>query len=1148
MIGFQRLHLRGFKSFADSTEVEIAPGLTGIIGPNGCGKSNILEALRWVMGESSAKSMRSGEMEDVIFAGTRARPAREGARVTLTLDNAAGTAPAPWAAAPSIEVTRSITRGQGSAFRINGKAVRSRDAQLLFSDSASGPRSPALVSQGRIAAMMTVKPAERRKILEDAAGIAGLYARRGEATQRLNAAQANLARVGDQLADMRTRAAALARQARQAENYRALSEEIRALEAAIALAGWAELAERLAAAKDAHAECEAALAERMAAAASLARTQEDAAAQTTALRRAEAEARTAVDRARAALESLEAEAARHAQAQADATQRLEQTRADAQHERGVLAETEARLAALDGEAGAIAPEDPEALAALAQELEALEAAAQTATQAYEAALATDAQARAERTVLERRVAESAERLGRLKTQHADAQAARASLPENGPDIDMLEREYVALDDILIVSRQQAQELDATIAARRSRLREAEAAAGETQRAATGLACEIAALAPLVEAPEARPGDHAPVLHAMRVEAGMETALAIALGAGLDAGLDAGAPRFWDILGHAPGGLPPLPHGARALTDVVTDAPPALARALAACGVVEAQGADALAAQLQPGQCLVTTEGALWRWDGYRQKPGAEEGGHARALEQKNRLVELRAREPDLQNAAQQSEAEAAAARAALEEAEAATAQLTRAQRETEGDLAQKRAELEAARQDAARHTARRARLDEALEGLAREIAALTEALAADRRALDDTGGADSAQALEAAQEAVAQARAAETGARRDHDAQVQAASAAKARARAIADERVSLQNQAIRARSRVQELTAREAEQAQALAEMADAAPGAPEARTAASAALDGAQGAYDRAGAALRDQENRAAQTAQALTQEQGRIATLRERRAVAGATRTSLEEQIEGAARALESKFGCTPGALAARAGDQPEGGIDALTARCGALTRRREALGAVNLRAQAESAALTAELEALEAEEADLAQATDELHAAIRKLNKEARARLLDAFAQVDAHFQDLFVRLFGGGRAHLSLAQGDDPLEAGLEVFAQPPGKSLASLSLLSGGEQTMAAIALILALFLTAPAPLCVLDEIDAALDDANVERVCDLVEEIARRGETRFLIITHHRLTMARMDRLYGVTMAERGVSTLVSVDLQESFAFMDAA
>jgi chromosome segregation protein len=225
-----------------------------------------------------------------------------------------------------------------------------------------------------------------------------------------------------------------------------------------------------------------------------------------------------------------------------------------------------------------------------------------------------------------------------------------------------------------------------------------------------------------------------------------------------------------------------------------------------------------------------------------------------------------------------------------------------------------------------------------------------------------------------------------------------------------------------------------------------------------------------------------------------------------------------------------------------------VDKLRGKRDRLIRERDGMGPVNLRADVEAQEVEDQLNKLINERNDLTAAIDELRQAINKLNKEARERIQTAFETVNNHFKVLFTRLFGGGTAHLAFVESDDPLEASLEIFAQPPGKSLQSLSLLSGGEKTLASTALLFAMFLTNPSPLCVLDEIDAPLDDANVDRVCGMLEEISASGKTRFIIITHHRLTMARMDRLYGVTMAERGVSQLVSVDLQQKLEFLEAA
>jgi len=289
---------------------------------------------------------------------------------------------------------------------------------------------------------------------------------------------------------------------------------------------------------------------------------------------------------------------------------------------------------------------------------------------------------------------------------------------------------------------------------------------------------------------------------------------------------------------------------------------------------------------------------------------------------------------------------------------------------------------------------------------------------------------------------------------------------------------------------------------------------------------------------------ETRLADADKVLRDAEAKLAGVREQRVRS----QSLVEQAEQASAALTERMNdrlkCTPGDLRELSGlkeDAPFPELDAAEKRVERLIRERENMGPVNLRAETEAQELNEQIDTLTSERSDLLQAIDKLRRGINELNREGRKRLLASFDEVNTHFQELFIRLFGGGRAYLELTDSDDPLEAGIEIMASPPGKRLQVLSLLSGGEQALTALALLFAVFLTNPAPICVLDEVDAPLDDANVDRFCSLVDEIAHSLSTRFLVITHHRMTMARVDRLYGVTMGERGVSQLVSVDLGQA-------
>jgi chromosome segregation protein len=385
---------------------------------------------------------------------------------------------------------------------------------------------------------------------------------------------------------------------------------------------------------------------------------------------------------------------------------------------------------------------------------------------------------------------------------------------------------------------------------------------------------------------------------------------------------------------------------------------------------------------------------------------------------------------------------------------------------------------------------------------------------------------------------------------------VQTQNTRKARLRALGDERVNLQNRTIRAKERIKQLTARQETLSAKLEELKVQPKNFDADKEKLLSKITESETARDEAAEKLASCEAEVAETTKALKEAERILSEAREARAHAQATLSVIVEQIEGQEAAIVEKFDMKPQDLPQHSAidmDRELGDLESLRSKKEKLARERDAIGPVNLRADEEAQELEKEVGGLLHERNDLMEAIAELRQAINKINAEARERLLAAFDHVNAHFQRLFTQLFRGGKAHLALiddeeTQAKDPLGAGLEIFAQPPGKALQSLSLLSGGEQTLASIALIFAMFLTNPSPVCVLDEIDAPLDDANVDRVCDLLEEIAERGETRFLIVTHHRLTMARMNRLYGVTMSEKGVSQLVSVDLQQSFSFLDEA
>jgi chromosome segregation protein len=1131
-VQIKRLRLSGFKSFVDPADLRIEPGLTGVVGPNGCGKSNLLEALRWTMGENSAKSMRGAGMEDVIFAGTATRPARDFAEVSLLAEvNGAET-----------EIVRRIERGAGSAYRIDGKDVRAKDVSLLFADAATGAHSPALVSQGRISAVIAARPTDRRAMLEEAAGIAGLHVRRRDAEQKLRATEANLERLDEVIADQEARAAALRRQARQAEKYRLLSTQIRVAEARMIFARWRDAA----AAADA-AKAEAAAAETRVAGA--AEAQRAAAAY-----QAQATDKLATARA-AALEARDRSG--------ELAHQLAGLRAEEQAARRRLAElaqAAARIADDRTREGALANDAAEALARLDAERKSLEAAiagAATDLPAREAALAeAERLARDAEVALAQALARQAAEAADARVAHAAATAARTRLDRAEREAAQVAQQLAALGDAAPLERDRdtaaatlaaaLEEADAARAAQaeaEANERTALAARDAAQATRAAARADLAALdseaTALRRATERKGRDR--LLDHVRAAPGYERALAAALGDDLEIGVDQQANAYWsDIHASADAGAGAPPDR---LIHHVT-APPLLGPRLAHIIVLDTDDQRTLA----PGERLVTRTGQLRRWDGYVAKQGG--AAAAERLERLNRLAAIDEALPAARESVAVAEADLAGEEATI--ASARTAARTAREQLARADATARDART---RQDrAAAQIERLAGLRADLDARAARTAAERDEAARDHEtaataltALPDTSATPATvitlqREAEHRRAAVAEARAARTAIER-------AAEDARTRLAAAQADVKSWRARAGDAARRIADMGKREAEitaETAAIAarpdELAGAIAEAAAAHGSARKAADDLAAAERAAEAALRQSEETARGAGETL-------AEAREARAGAAARAESQELRRVEFGRVSGERFACPAPVLPEKVGfDSAEvGSPQDEAAAHDKLVRDRERIGPVNLVAEQELAELEAGASGNAAEREELGQAVSRLRGSIGTLNREGRQRLLAAFEAVNGHFRRLFTTLFNGGQAHLELVDSDDPLEAGLEIMAQPPGKRLQSLTLLSGGEQALTAVALIFGLFLTNPAPICVLDEVDAPLDDANIERFCDLLDRMSRETETRYLIVTHNAVTMSRMHRLFGVTMIERGVSRLVSVDLQAAETLLAA-
>ncbi len=614
-----RLRLNGFKSFVEPTDFLIEPGLTGVVGPNGCGKSNLVEALRWAMGETSHKSLRAADMDAMIFAGSGNRPARNHAEVVMTIDNADRSAPAAVNDQEVLEISRRIEREAGSVYRINGRDVRARDVQILFADAATGARSPALVHQGKIGEIIQARPDQRRRVLEDAAGVAGLHARRHEAELRLKAAETNLTRVEDVIGQLASQMDGLKKQARQAIRFREVAAKVRKAEAMLFHLRWLQAHADVADAAKTHDINVRELAERTREQAEAARIQAVRAAELPGMREAEARAAAGLQRLTSARETLDREEQRARERVIELDRRLTQFTADVEREQQQLSDADVALSRLDFRETSILKDEiksrvDQRSGADSRVAEA-EATLAAAERTFSELTTVMADLTAKRKQFEANVQTHHTRLARLDQEIANVQGDIEKLAEETGDLGDL--------DALAAAVQTAQRTvaEAETAAHgsetahvnaRAKLEAARVPLTEADKRVQRLETEAKTIAKLVhgETKNLWP----PIIDGVSVAKGFEKALGAALGDDLDAPVDPTAPMRWSSLGTIAGD-PALPDGVEALAAHVT-APPELARRLAQIGVVSRELGAQLVSQLKTGQRLVSPEGDLWRWDGF----------------------------------------------------------------------------------------------------------------------------------------------------------------------------------------------------------------------------------------------------------------------------------------------------------------------------------------------------------------------------------------------------------------------------------------------------------------------------------------------------------------------------------------------------
>ena len=1142
---FSKLKLNGFKSFVDSTDLMISDGLTGVVGPNGCGKSNLLEALRWVMGENRPKAIRGAGMDDVIFAGAASRPAKNFAEVSLTVDNSDRSAPKVFDNVTDFEVLRRITRDSGSTYKVNGKDARARDVQMLFADASTGAHSPALVRQGQIAELINAKPKSRRRILEEAAGISGLYQRRHEAELKLSGAETNLSRVDDTIDQLASQLSQLAKQAKQAIKYREIGEVIRKLEGQILYIKWKESEDKQIVAEtekeqahkkaaDAELEANKCFDKREKSENLMPKLREDSANAVSYLQKLKVEKETLINAQKLILDEIQ-------KLETD----IEQLKIDIQREQVLNNDASQTLSSLESEKSDLLLSTAdysqrltkaiEVSRSSAKELQKLEGELSNKTEDNARLLAKHQSAQGlyeELKATQERINSDKEKsLLELDGLRKNVEAETTKSSKAQEDFKNAKNQFENADT-------QLNQVEKTRSELQSREAEARSISSEAGGIEKVLQAEADAISRLLkrETSEVRQ-----LIDQIQVKPGYELALGAAFQDDLkNPELGEGQRTGW-IKMNVEDGDHSLPDGVEPLSSIVKGSV-LISRRLAQVGIVDAAHGKRLQNDLKPGQRLVSMDGGLWRWDGFTVDASDLSNSSALRLKQLNRLEELK---KELSEAKATSEGAEQAHKSLQDQLLKLTeiGQKARGERQeadrlmTESNRLMSNAESE--------KNISEGKVENLLLTIERYK---NELLSTEKRLFDANniiGGLDD---LEKAQTETQKLKKTVENSRTNMIAKRSVSDTIRneneltlRRLDEIEEQFLVWTSRFDLADQRINELRSR----LEWFEENLKIAKNRPNEILNNINNLDKKLQASEKlslesteklavAEALLRrevDNERNAERNASEAREERARNDVILE----------TAVNNVEFCLRRIVDEYGLSPEELRLDLELSEEDKLEASTLeeKVDRHKRQRDGLGAVNLRAEEDTKEVQDQYDEIKKEKEDLAEAIKKLRSGIASLNREGRERILTAFEQVNENFNNLFKNLFSGGDGKLVMVESDDPLDAGLEIMCQPPGKKLSTLSLLSGGEQTLTALALIFAVFLANPAPLCVLDEVDAPLDDSNITRFCDLLDEMIRQTDTRFLIITHHAITMSRMDRLFGVTMGELGVSQLVSVDLK---------
>ncbi|MDH1684207.1 chromosome segregation protein SMC [Pseudomonas chengduensis] len=1157
------IKLAGFKSFVDPTTVSFPSNMAAVVGPNGCGKSNIIDAVRWVMGESSAKNLRGESMTDVIFNGSNTRKPVTQASIELIFDNSDNSLVGEYAAFAEISIRRRVTRDGQNTYFLNGTKCRRRDITDIFLGTGLGPRSYSIIEQGMISKLIEAKPEELRNFIEEAAGISKYKERRRETENRIRRTQENLARLTDLREELERQLERLHRQAQAAEKYQEYKAEERQLKAQLLALRWQSLNQQVGSREqvigDQEVAFEALVAEQRSADASIER-----------LRDGHHELSERFNLVQGRFYSVGGDIARVEQSIQHGQQRLRQLQDDLREAEKARLETESHLghdrtllATLGEELEMLLPEQ-EMTAAAAEEsaasLEEAEVAMHGWQEQWDGFNQRSAEPRRQAEVQQSRIAQLEQSLERVAERQRRLNEELQQLVADPEDAAILElNEQLAAGELEQEALHLAEEQQAE---RLQQLREELQQAGQAQQQAQGelqrLSGRLASLEALQQA-ALDPGQGAGewlrernllqrprLAEGLRVEAGWELAVETVLGADLQAVLlDDFAGLDFTALEQGELRLASLAKGgarrAGSLLDKV-ESNHDLSPWLAAVRPVESlEQALAARAQLAEGESLISRDGY---WVGrhflrVRRAAEADSGVLARGQELERLQLEREEREAALAQLDERLLALRDEQRLQEEQRE----QQRRQGQELARQLSELKAKLSASQAKAEQLGLRRRRLQDELQEAAEQREIEQEQLgearlqlqdALDAMALDNEQRESLLASRDSLRERLDRVRQ-DARQHKDHAHQLAVrVGSLKAQHDSTRQALERLQMQAERLHERREQLSLNLEEGEAPLEELRIKLEELLERRMAVDDELRQARLALEDADRELRDAEKRRTQAEQQAQLLRSQLEQQRMDWQSLNVRRKALADQLAEDNYDLHGVIATLPAEATESAWEEE---LERMAARIARL-------GPINLAAIDEYQQQSERKRYLDAQDADLVEALETLENVIRKIDKETRNRFKDTFDQINGGLQALFPKVFGGGNAYLELT-GEDLLDTGVTIMARPPGKKNSTIHLLSGGEKALTALALVFSIFQLNPAPFCMLDEVDAPLDDANVGRYARLVKEMS--ATVQFIYITHNKIAMEMADQLMGVTMHEPGCSRLVAVDVEEALAMVEA-